>query len=741
MEFQRAQRNLKLLQSEDSTNATNHMNGDSQRVSSVTIETQVPDVQFSLSSDDDSMNSQEKNETIQITSEAKETTIRDAESSKYAIAINANSTNISPCNLQGPDTTEENIFINTQIQSRLDDAEEETNLKSKLKQFKYASKSKNSYQTPYASVPAKRRPAIRKAKPKLKSKARSERDPNIIKNITEFNISNYERLRTASLLKQLSGKHKKVLDIIKVQKDGCNSLSSKIKTCKGERATFDTYNEQEWKYISKLLLERFPHSETTDLNEVQKFLYGCEQSPGALDDSKVPEKTLWTASQLPPELSDKTIQSEQEQGAQNTQSTVKYLSLSQVMDDKSEIINDDEDVVISEEFSTSSQEYGCKSVGPKTSKHVIDKNIELTVGTHMHGFALTDYKTDEPLIVEGHEDNDHDDVSIVSDTTDETSTLFPLDPYRFVFIEDNEKPALTTDTIGSTQFFTPNTSPLDGIIDLTQESFKAVRSLISPLKMESNKAAASQASNQVQVPATRTSTVIPHKDLISTLKTEEERIDEEKFIRVKLLSETVNKLDPEIVKYNCYEFEANDSQAEEETDCDNRFCIIDVELADSPKTFVETPIPNLATSNNVNNTATASPTTSPEKFHETITSQSMKELRQSLKTVGLKPMKTKVEIIQSLQTASQILFVATPCDSDEHDGVIGFSKMEVFDHLTELIQYFPDLLERIYTFEPIPLNEVIEKLFSIEPFVLQIDEATIREWADIQGICLRNDKK
>lgn len=123
----------------------------------------------------------------------------------------------------------------------------------------------------------------------------------------------------------------------------------------------------------------------------------------------------------------------------------------------------------------------------------------------------------------------------------------------------------------------------------------------------------------------------------------------------------------------------------------------------------------------------------------------MKELRQSLKTIGLKPMRTKLEIIESLQTASQILSantIVTPGDSDEQrDWAINFSKLEIFDHLTELIQSFPDFLERIYTFEPIPLNELIEKLFSVEPFISQIDEMTIREWADIQGICLRNDKK
>lgn len=750
MELQRAQRNLKFLQNEDPMNVANHdsLNSESQSVSSIAMETQVPDVQFSLSSGDDSTGTQENNETTQKSSVARETTKCDTESNANVDAINTGSIHASQSNSLKSDVVEENIFINTQIQSRLDDAEEETNLKSKIKQFKYASQC-NQYDNLGNKNIARRRPAIRKSKPKLKSKTRDKRDPNAIKNITDFNINNYKLSRAASLLKQLSGKHKKVLDIIKVQNEGSDSAPSKAKNDKGEGATFDTYSGQEWKYIMKLLLEKFPHSEATDLNKVQKFLFGSEQSSSGLDDLETSQKKLWTASQLPPKLPNESNQPKQEERTQDSQSAVNFLSLSQVMDDRSEIIKDEEDIITSESFSASLQEYGNKIEIQETLEHSFGDNIELTVGTHINGFSLTDYKACKPLPAEvgtkckNNGDEDNDDISVVSDTTDETSTLFPLDPYRYIFIEKDKKPASTTDTVGSTQFFTPNTSPLDGIIDLTQESFKAVRSLISPLKAESNRPTASQASNQVQiqVPATRTPTIIPQKNLMTTLKTEGERTDLGNTIRVKLLHERVSELDPELVNCDCHTIEANDSE-EEETELDNDlFCIADVKLANLPKTSTETPIPNLLAKNSIDDAVTASPTTSPEKFHEIITSQSMKELRQSLKTVGLKPMRTKVEIIQSLQTASQILSIATPGDSDGHDGVIGFSKTEIFDHLTELIQSFPGVLERIYTFEPIPLYELIEKLFSLEPFVSQIDEMTIREWADIQGICLRNDKK
>ena len=53
MELQRAQRNLKFLQNGDSINVTDHinLNGESEKSCSLNIETQVPEAQFSLSSD------------------------------------------------------------------------------------------------------------------------------------------------------------------------------------------------------------------------------------------------------------------------------------------------------------------------------------------------------------------------------------------------------------------------------------------------------------------------------------------------------------------------------------------------------------------------------------------------------------------------------------------------------------------------------------------------------------------
>ncbi|CAI4035063.1 hypothetical protein SMKI_12G2010 [Saccharomyces mikatae IFO 1815] len=746
MELQRAQRNLKFLQNGDSINVTDHinLNGESEKSCSLNIETQVPEAQFSLSSDDDSMSKQENKVTTQETCMAKEVIKNDMEMNKDANTINSESNSIFQPDLGDPEILEKNILINTQIQSRLDDAEEETNLKLKLQQFKYAFKDNDSSGSlNNANIATKRRPAIRKTSAKKKLKAKSTRDPKIIKNITDFNINNYERSRTVSLLKQLSGKHKKVLDIIKTQNEGNNNKPFNSGINKGEVASFDTYSEQEWKHIMTLLLQKFPHSEETDLNEVQKFLYGSDHNLISVDNQETSQQKLWTASQLPPELSDQSIQLEQETRTQNTQSAVNFLSLSQVMDDKSEIIKDEESIITSGDFSTS-QEYGNKLEVQKTSENLPGKSIELTVGTRVNGFSLTEHTACKhvPAKVDtrcgNSKENDREDISVVSDTTDETS-VFALDPYRYVFIENEDKPALTTDTMGSSQFFTPNTSPLDGIIDLTQESFKAVGSLISPLKVENSETTAvSQISNQVQVPATRNPTIIPQKNLTTPLKKEQEKVDTESgAIRVKLLQEKVSELDSELVLCNCHKIEVNDSEGEE-IELDDQFCIAYIQPAHLHKTVYK---PDLATGININEAPAASSTTSPKKFSEIIMSQSMKELRQKLKTVGLKPMKTKIEIIQSLQTASQVLSITTPDNNDEHDEAASFTKMEIFDHLTELIQSSPDFLERIYTFEPIPLNELTEKLFSVEPFVSQIDEMTIREWADVQGICLRNDKK
>lgn len=304
MELQRAQRNLKFLQNEDYVNVTDqtNLNGESQNAYSLGMETQVPEMQFSLSSDDDSIGTQVKSVTAQKSPMTQETTKNDTERNKD-VDKSCNPVSTSHPDL-GESNIEENIFINTQIQSRLDDAEEETNLKLKLEKFKYSFKSSNADDThSNANVTAKRRPAIRKANSKLKTKPKTKRDPKIIKNITDFNINNYERSRTASLLKQLSGKHKKVLDIIKTQNEGNSDKLPRARNNKGEKATFDTYSEQEWKDIMKLLLQKFPQSEETDLNEVQKFLYGSEKSSNSLDNQESSQQRLWTASQLPPERS------------------------------------------------------------------------------------------------------------------------------------------------------------------------------------------------------------------------------------------------------------------------------------------------------------------------------------------------------------------------------------------------------------------------------------------------------
>ena len=90
MEFQRAQRNLKFLQNEDSMNITtrNELDGGSQRVSSIAIETQIPDVQFSLSSDDDSINTKERKSSVKKSSVANQTSISDTESNTNVDTIN-----------------------------------------------------------------------------------------------------------------------------------------------------------------------------------------------------------------------------------------------------------------------------------------------------------------------------------------------------------------------------------------------------------------------------------------------------------------------------------------------------------------------------------------------------------------------------------------------------------------------------------------------------------------------------
>lgn len=116
-------------------------------------------------------------------------------------------------------------------------------------------------------------------------------------------------------------------------------------------------------------------------------------------------------------------------------------------------------------------------------------------------------------------------------------------------------------------------------------------------------------------------------------------------------------------------------------------------------------------------------------------SPSLAELRKDLDKIGLKPVRLKSQIIENLASASQVVTV----DESNQKKVGVTSKSEVFEFLTHLVKQEPDLLTRIYCFQPITMNDLINKLRNKDSFVDLIDDGTIREWTDKLGICIRSN--
>ncbi|QLL31958.1 hypothetical protein HG536_0C01260 [Torulaspora globosa] len=271
------------------------------------------------------------------------------------------------------------------------------------------------------------------------------------------------------------------------------------------------------------------------------------------------------------------------------------------------------------------------------------------------------------------EDAEVDDSSTVPDSTDEISIRIP--------ISEAER--------ASTQFYTPRTSPAQEIIDPTQESFKVVKSLISPLKDEETPL--------VQVPATRTSTILTH------VKQSSKSIDLKTCLRMLIAKDQVTSLKEKLSR----DF---DIIQEEQS------IMSDTESED-PETFAVYLQRRIQPQPSNNSTLSIS------RF----ATQSAQKLRQSMKAIGLKPCRSKSQMIASLEAASQVL--DSSCTELQQRHLI-------YDNLTKLVYSCPSLLERVYTYQPIPLNYLLARLTEANPFMDHVDEPTIRTWADNQGICL-----
>lgn len=102
------------------------------------------------------------------------------------------------------------------------------------------------------------------------------------------------------------------------------------------------------------------------------------------------------------------------------------------------------------------------------------------------------------------------------------------------------------------------------------------------------------------------------------------------------------------------------------------------------------------------------------------------QLRADLKEIGLKSARTKIELITTWTMIN---------DNLQSHSIAG-KKIEIFERLTELIFHDDYLLEKVYTFKPLTLQELRARIESRDKIIRLLDDATIKQWADNECICL-----
>ncbi|CCF59630.1 hypothetical protein KAFR_0H02210 [Kazachstania africana CBS 2517] len=578
---------------------------------------------------------------------------------------------------------EPDIFINTQIQGKLDDIDHERAMKAKLGKFSHS---------PLKS------PKKKSSQPLVNRVAKRS-----TKRVTK-KTDGCPKPRAHNLLKQLSGKYGKVKDMIKsIDKD--IAVSGK----KGSTLQrYDTYNAEEWEIIKVRLLEKFPRSDSEEFKVVYEHLYGNEYG----------HHTLWSASQAGPSRLVSEIGREEneridaERRNEFDTPSLNILSLSQVLEDNTVVESSSqgsiepehqgktEDIeaaaepttIISDiEGSSDSEDLIITQVSP-AKKDEVDEDIIIT--------QVSPVKKDEddedliitqasPVKTSGFVNADD---LIIPDSQGESGT--PIEISGDDFIMDNI-PDLRKDNNGGdavTYFQTPGTSPQRDLIDISTESFNVVKSLISPLKQESM----TQAS--VQVPATRYATMTSIVTSASTQGGSSRNV-----LRCHLPQSVYRE-----------SFEAIKNQILNDTN-DTDIVISDSEdeaANDSKPVYFELAPDNVQ----INETQ--------HELHcsQLTFSQSMKELREKSRELGLKPSRQKSQLVESIEFATSKNFT---------------NKHEIFDHLSELIRQ-SHLLEKIYRFQPLTFHELFNELVDLDKFTEYLDETTIREWADQNGVIIRN---
>ncbi|SMN20693.1 similar to Saccharomyces cerevisiae YLR135W SLX4 Endonuclease involved in processing DNA during recombination and repair [Maudiozyma saulgeensis] len=679
--------------------------------------------------------------------------------------IEAGNSDISPGNQahSGNTMQDDHVLISTQIQSRLDVINRDSEIKGKLSQFRYAiSDSAGSFPELNGIARHSKRLAsevfIANESKQKKTKTCSQK-----KDVAPSNLT-----RAQDLLKKLSGKHRKVRDILKGQQEA-DKKNSRGKVQLQPSRSFDVYNAEEWKTISSQILKNFPRSNTQDVKDVFFYLYGdCD----TLD--------MWGSSQKPPEEfmpqsqqnKSNFVHQNKKNDSASSADMMKLLTLSQVMEDTTDheksLLIVDENIV--ENVSTSDEQSLYITQENVVDEQDVENGIDLrgsnsgsvdsiadrklkedevesvirppnrnvgTIETKPHNIAERD--TDViPKIVESAEGNSNSDEDIILyDSMDEMKVEFPnveqleLDQYKFIPTTATLPPLIET-------FNKPDKTYKEDDVDLTQASFTVSNELISPIKSEGvipkestpRKASPrTKFSSKIQVPATRAPTLICSEKSVKVSQdgfvvnarlseTTCERISNGelpfKFTRNSNLNKTEAASDDTII----YDSDICNHKSDCERNQESNIFELKYSTKEEPKLATsEPPIALVSESKTV-------------ETNVIMSQSSAQDLRRQMKEIGLRPVRSKTEMIESLENASQVLGEAVI------EGNFG-TRQALYDHLTKLVKNEPSLLERIQTFQPILMETFLYELNELDPLVNLIDESTIQSWADANGVSLK----
>ncbi|SCU94085.1 LADA_0G06414g1_1 [Lachancea dasiensis] len=610
---------------------------------------------------------------------------------------------------QIPTKSKEDVLLSTQIQSKLDEVESQSAMRKNLSQYAFDNPTISSKESG-SSILEKQVGITRKRTVKARTSKRRKNVASGVRSITQYNTENFEsardRERTRQVITLLSGKKTKMKDILgRLDTDKAAKLQPK------RPEQFSTYDSREWLHIRRLLTERYPRCPTSQVKAVFEYVYGDHD-----------ENHVWYASQKPPVDAGHNVS----QTPYSVSESPLVLTLSQALEDSEERI-------------------------PSRAMDPFTYNVS--------------YDTrDASECILNTTDESQSEIPICDDTAPFVQAQMPqsylLDPSQIGLLTTNEEISIESkeqarelrfpkmahladsglESVGGSSAkltgersgdSAPDSLPRrtslvklaerDELIDLTQESFSVVTSITSGYR------------NEIQVPATRTATInsrlaassAPSNPMSFGCRSPAHHL-EFRICRNLSLSDVLVQLgNCSQAQWNILESHLNDSEEEE-----NNYDILNLSFN---ATQVE---PNsehkFSCSDLGNGSSSSTETNSPRQKRicsiHSAPPLSAQHLRQRLRAIGFKPKRTRSAMLDQVELASQHLIG----DTQEKQY------QALFEQLTTIVEQNPVLLEKVYTFEPIVFPDLIKYLMKSHPLVDNLEESTVREWADLMGICLRS---